>query len=65
MISKKMWNFFIKNNLEKLFRQAKEYGLKVMFHSCGNVFELIPDLINIGMDIFDPVQRIKNGKRYQ
>jgi len=29
---------------------------KVMFHSCGNVYEFIPDLIEIGIDILNPVQ---------
>lgn len=29
---------------------------KVFFHSCGNIYPLIPDLIEIGVDILNPVQ---------
>jgi uroporphyrinogen decarboxylase len=28
----------------------------LMFHSCGNVYPLIPDLIEVGVDILNPVQ---------
>jgi hypothetical protein len=31
-------------------------GAKVFFHTCGAVRELIPDLIEIGVDILNPVQ---------
>jgi uroporphyrinogen decarboxylase len=29
---------------------------KVYYHSCGAVFDLVPDLIEIGFDILNPVQ---------
>ena len=29
---------------------------KIFLHSCGSMFELIPDLIDIGLDILNPVQ---------
>lgn len=29
---------------------------KVFYHSCGNIYPLIPDLIEIGIDILNPVQ---------
>jgi uroporphyrinogen decarboxylase len=29
---------------------------KIFFHSCGSVYEVIPDLIEIGLDILNPVQ---------
>ena len=31
-------------------------GARVFFHSCGSVRELIPDLIEIGVDVLNPVQ---------
>jgi uroporphyrinogen decarboxylase len=34
---------------------------KVFFHSCGSVRELIPDLIEIGVDILNPVQVSATG----
>jgi len=30
-------------------------GIKVMFHSCGNVRPMIPDFIEMGIDIINPV----------
>ena len=29
---------------------------KIYYHSCGNVTALIPDLIDVGVDILNPVQ---------
>ncbi len=31
-------------------------GAKIFFHSCGSIRTLIPDLIEIGVDILNPVQ---------
>ena len=30
--------------------------MRVMFHSCGSIVELLPDLLEIGMDILMPLQ---------
>jgi uroporphyrinogen decarboxylase len=32
-----------------------------MFHTCGAVFDIIPDLIECGVDILDPVQTGAEG----
>lgn len=32
------------------------YGAKAMMHSCGSVRKMIPDLIDVGLDILDVVQ---------
>lgn len=40
-----------------LWTRAKELsGVKVMLHSCGGVRELLPDLIDAGLDAINPVQ---------
>lgn len=31
-------------------------GIKIFMHTCGSVRELLPDLIEAGMDIYNPVQ---------
>lgn len=41
---------------KKIFSLAKQYNLITFFHICGNVNEVIPDLIDIGVDILDPIQ---------
>jgi len=55
-ISPEHFRTFFKPHLKRISNQAKEYGLPVMFHTCGNVIEIIPDLIECGIDILDPVQ---------
>jgi uroporphyrinogen decarboxylase len=47
---------FFKPELKRLYDAIKEYGAKVMQHSCGAIEPIIPDLIEIGMDILNPVQ---------
>lgn len=38
-------------NLKKLAPQAR-----LLYHSCGSIFSFIPDLIEVGVDILNPVQ---------
>ncbi len=41
---------------QKLIDQAKRYGLKVIHHSCGSVYPLIDDFIEMGIDAIHPIQ---------
>ncbi|MFC1713407.1 uroporphyrinogen decarboxylase family protein [Candidatus Poribacteria bacterium] len=50
------WDEFYAPHMAKLFSLAKDFGLKVMLHSCGSVSKLIPRLIELGMDALDPIQ---------
>ncbi|MBC7289232.1 MAG: hypothetical protein H5T86_14580, partial [Armatimonadetes bacterium] len=45
---------------EMLFGFFHERGLKVILHSCGCVKELIPDLIDAGLDCLEPLE-VKAG----
>ena len=45
----------------RLVAQAKQYGLKVIHHSCGAIRELIPDLIECGVDVIHPIQALAEG----
>ena len=56
IMSLEMWRKFIKPHLVRLFDLAKSYGLTVMLHCCGSIVDIIPDLIDIGMDALDPIQ---------
>jgi len=51
-----IWRKFLKPRWAKVFGVPKRKRIPVMFHSDGNVLEIIPDLIEIGVDILDPVQ---------
>jgi uroporphyrinogen decarboxylase len=43
------------------FIKKKSPHLKIMFHSCGNVRPILPDLIEMGVDILNPVHVRANG----
>jgi uroporphyrinogen decarboxylase len=55
-ISRDMFCRFFKPSFKRLVAQAKGYGLKVMYHTCGAVSDIVPDLVECGIDILDPVQ---------
>ncbi len=56
LISLAMFRKFFKPALRDLLNLAKKFDLKTMLHTCGAVRELIPDLIEIGLDILNPIQ---------
>ena len=43
---------------KRLIDQAKSYGLKVIHHSCGCIFPIIDDLMELGVDAIHPIQAL-------
>jgi len=43
------------------FVKNKRLGIKILFHSCGNVRPIIPDFIEMGVDILNPVHVTATG----
>jgi len=56
MISPDLWRRLFKPYYAAVFAEARRLGMDVLFHSCGNVTDIVGDLIDIGMDVLDPVQ---------
>ena len=57
LISPKTYRDLIKPRHAELFRFIKQQApVKIWFHSCGAVRGLIPDLIEAGIDILNPIQ---------
>jgi uroporphyrinogen decarboxylase len=58
MMSPGMWREFFKERLSKIIRAAKEVNPDVMifYHGDGNMIQILPDLIEIGVDILNPIQ---------
>lgn len=52
----KLWREFIKPRIRQMYQRVKTKGKLVSIHSCGKVDEVFPDLIEIGLDIFNPFQ---------
>jgi len=56
-ISPRMYREFFKPREALMWARAKELAdVKVMLHSCGGLYPLMPDLIDAGLDIVQPVQ---------
>ncbi len=51
-----LWRQFIKPRMAELYGLVKAKGKRVFIHSCGRVDELFPDLVEIGVDVFNPFQ---------
>lgn len=62
MISPRMYRTFLKPRHQRLIASIRDYTeAKIMYHSCGAVRPLIPDLIEIGVEILNPIQTTAKG----
>ena len=58
LISPKMWRKFLKPRMANLIAELKAINpqVKVAYHSDGTIYPIIPDLIEIGLDVLNPIQ---------
>jgi uroporphyrinogen decarboxylase len=56
LFSPKLWRGMIKPRLARMFAPFREAGLPVIMHSDGDIAEIMPDLVEIGLTVFNPVQ---------
>lgn len=61
MISRDMIHKYVMPGSKKLIDQAHSYGVKVIYHSCGAVFDAMPELIEAGADFIHPLQATAAG----
>jgi uroporphyrinogen decarboxylase len=54
------WRRLIKPRLKLLYDTVKDHGGLVFQHSCGRIDAIVPDLIEIGLDVLDPCQPAAN-----
>ena len=50
------WRRFIKPGLAVMIERVKSAGKIAALHSCGNISDILRDLIDIGLDIYQTVQ---------
>jgi uroporphyrinogen decarboxylase len=55
-VSPKLYRKFFKDNFRRFNDLAHKYGMKTMYHTCGNVTKLIPDFIDCGLDVLQSLQ---------
>jgi hypothetical protein len=59
-ISPEMWRTFIKPELKRIIDATHALGMYYEQHSCGHVQEIIPDLIELGVDCIQPLMATCN-----
>ncbi len=61
MVSRKMWKQYVRPYHVKLIELAHQYGRPVMYHTDGAIYPLIPDFIEMGVDVLNPIQPDAKG----
>jgi uroporphyrinogen decarboxylase len=63
ILSPALWRRIFKPRMAQLIAAIKEAApqMLVAYHSCGAIRPVIPDLIEIGVDILNPVQPLAKG----
>jgi uroporphyrinogen decarboxylase len=56
IMSPAMWRAMIRPHLAQVFDVGTSNGVLVAYHSCGSVRPIIPDLIEMGMQVLNPIQ---------
>lgn len=58
LISPRLWRKYLKPRMATFIAELKAINpsVKVAYHTDGNVERIIPDLIEIGLDVLNPVQ---------
>ncbi|MCP4402876.1 MAG: hypothetical protein GY801_36940 [bacterium] len=56
MMSPRMWRKHIRPRHAHIAELARSYGKSVMYHCDGAIYRLIPELIEIGIDLLNPIQ---------
>jgi len=56
LVSLPMWEELIKPHHVKMNKKLHEYGVQIMYHTDGAVMEAVDGLVDMGIDILDPLQ---------
>ena len=46
----------MKPNLKRIYDRIQAAGKITLTHCCGNIVDIMPDLIELGLDVLEPVQ---------
>ncbi|MCA9415868.1 MAG: hypothetical protein KC917_06345 [Candidatus Omnitrophica bacterium] len=56
VMSPRSWRNLVRPHLQRVVDVGKRAGLPVAYHCCGAVRRIIPDLIEMGIDVLNPIQ---------
>ncbi len=60
-VSPELFDEFIMPSFRRLIEVGKKHNKKIMLHSCGSIYRIIPTLIEAGVDIIHPIQAGATG----
>ncbi len=60
LISPDLWRSFFKPVYREMFAKVKRRGLHVWYHSDGNILDILPDLIELGVDVLNCQASVMN-----
>lgn len=58
LLAPEQWRKIFKSRIKYMFEEFRKVNpeIKIAWHTCGSVVPIIPDLIEIGLDILNPLQ---------
>ena len=56
LVSPEIWNEFLRRGFADYIAIIAEFGAKSMHHTCGSVADIIPDMIDCGLDVLQSIQ---------
>jgi uroporphyrinogen decarboxylase len=56
LMAPEVWRKFFKPRLARIVAVYRDAGLPMIHHSCGNIQEIVGDLIEIGVNVLNPIQ---------
>ena len=61
MVSPRMYKNLLKPRQKRVFDALSASGMAVLYHSCGDVWSQLPDLVDMGVQALNPIQ-VSAGK---
>ncbi|MGM0468222.1 MAG: uroporphyrinogen decarboxylase family protein [Promethearchaeati archaeon] len=64
LMNPKMLQKYVIPWIEKICQEAHKSGVKIILHSCGDVYEIFDDLVNTGIDAIHPIEPTTSNPKY-
>jgi uroporphyrinogen decarboxylase len=67
IIAPETWRLVFKPRIKYMFESFRKINpdIKIAWHSCGSILPIIPDFIEIGLDILNPIQPLAKDMDYR
>ncbi len=58
LVDPELWRVLFKPRISHMFEEFRKVNsnIKIAWHSCGSIIPIIPDFIEIGLDVLNPLQ---------